>query len=112
MTRRRRSISWAVAVAAAGILAGGSAVAQLTGAGRDSFVQASIKSCSDTVRGNSPGLSAEPITTYCTCMANGEADIMTPADIAYMTEHQAAPDDYRQRVQALAPACKKAAGLH
>ena len=109
---KRASIVMMAAVSIAGLgLASGTAFAQLSGANRDAFVESSISSCTSTIQQNSPGVPAAAITSYCTCMANKEADMTTPDDVAYMSEHHAATPDYTQRVQNLAPACKAAAGL-
>ena len=88
------------------------ALAQLTGQLRDTFVQSSISSCSSTVQHNHPDFPAATIGAFCICMANKEADITTDEDMAYISEHKTATPDYRQRVQALAPSCNSAAGLH
>jgi hypothetical protein len=44
-------------------------------------------------------------------MAEAEADMTTQADVEYMSAHNEPPQDYRGRVQALAPACKAKAGI-
>jgi hypothetical protein len=111
MTRPRRFLL-SFAVSAAVVLSAGWAAAQLTGADREAFVQAAIASCTATATKNHPDVAAATIKTYCTCMAGKEADITTAADIAYMNEHNAATPEYTSRVQALAPACNAAAGLH
>jgi hypothetical protein len=109
MTRRR----WIVTVVViAGLCLGAEAArAQLTGPDRDEFVQSSITSCTSTVKRSNPTVPADTIKTYCTCMAGKEADMTTQADVAYMDAHKAASPEYTQRVQALAPVCKAAAGV-
>jgi hypothetical protein len=44
-------------------------------------------------------------------MAGKEADMTTQADLAYISAHKAATEEYTKRIGALAPACKAAAGL-
>ena len=113
--------SFILSIAAVAVLAAGGAaragggeftVAQLSGPERQSFVQSSIGSCSATVKQNHPEIPAKTVSTYCTCMANKEADITTQADIDYINQHNAATEEYTRRVQALAPACNAEAGLH
>lgn len=108
----RRFIVFPLAVSAAFALSAGGAAAQLAGPDRASFIQSSIASCSATVKQNHPEIPPATITTYCTCMANKEADMTTPADLAYIAAHNAATPEYTQKVQALGPACNAAAGLH
>jgi hypothetical protein len=93
-------------------LLSGGAAAQLAGTERTDFIKSSIKACLDTAHARNPSTPMSNLTTYCTCMADAEADMTTPADTAYIIAHNAASDDYRKRVLALAPACNKKAGLH
>jgi len=107
------TVRCAALVIGVGIALGpGIAFAQLTGTGRDDFVAGSIKSCSATAAKNHPEIPAERASTFCSCMAEAEADITTPADIAYVKQNRVTSPDYRQRVLALAPACNARAGLH
>lgn len=87
------------------------AMARMTGEGRQAFVDASRKSCSEGLHKNNPKLPADAVEAYCSCMAEAEADMTTDADVEYMSAHNAATEDYRTRVVALAPACKAKAGL-
>lgn len=87
------------------------AAARLDGPGRDVFVKSSLESCSDALRKNRPNMSSKQIETYCSCMAEAEADMTTAADVQYMAAHNAATEDYHARVRALAPACNAKAGL-
>lgn len=87
------------------------AVARLDGADRQAFVESSVKSCSEAVQKNNSKLPANTVATYCSCMAEAEADMTTAADVEYMSAHNAASADYTARVQALAPACNAKAGL-
>ncbi|HZT88077.1 MAG TPA: hypothetical protein VFA12_08915 [Stellaceae bacterium] len=101
----------AAAVAAAVALSAHGALAELTGANRKAFVESSINSCSSAIKQAHPEVPADKVTTYCTCMAEAEADMTTEEDVQYMATHNAATPDYTRRVQALAPACNKKAGL-
>lgn len=87
------------------------AFAGLAGTSRQAFVDSSLKSCSDGIHKNKPKLPAKTVETYCSCMAEAEADITTDADVEYMAAHNAATKDYTDRVRALAPACNAKAGL-
>jgi hypothetical protein len=86
------------------------AAARLAGADREDFIKSSFKSCGDAVRKDHPSVAAKVVESYCTCMAEAEAEMTTDADIEYMNAHSAPPADYRRRVQALAPACNQKAG--
>ena len=100
----------ALAIAAlAGVSA--PAFAGLVGADRQTFVDSSLKSCSDSVHKNQPQILANKVETYCSCMAEAEADMTTDADVEYMSAHNEPPKGYRERVLALAPACNRKAGL-
>ena len=112
------TMNWRAAVLAAAAMAlpassgvglaasnGEFAVAQLTGSDRDAFVQSSIQSCTSTATQQNPTVPAATITTYCTCMAGKEADMTTPADVAYMAQHHAATEEYTKRVEQLAASC-------
>ena len=87
------------------------ALAQINGPDRKEFVDSSRQSCSASIHKNNAKLPADVVETYCSCMAEAEADMTTQADVQYMTAHNAAPEDYTARVRALAPACKTKAGL-
>ena len=87
------------------------ATARLDGPGRDVFVKSSSESCSSELRKSRPNMPAKQIETFCSCMAEGEADMTTAADIAYMATHDEETEDYRGRVRALASACNAKAGL-
>jgi hypothetical protein len=110
MTFRSATLATAVIMLTAG--APSAAFAQLAGAERDDFVAGSIKSCLATAAKKHPELSAERANVFCSCMANAEADMTTPADIAYVRQNSVTSPDYRQRVLALAPGCNARAGLH
>ena len=98
-------------LAIAALFVSAPAVARLAGTDRQEFVDSSLKSCSDALHKNNPKLSAKTVETYCSCMAEAEADMTTDADVEYMSAHEAATKDYTDRVRALAPACNAKAGL-
>jgi hypothetical protein len=50
--------------------------------------------------------------TYCTCMAQKEADAMTPDDLAYIAKNNTPPAGYTDKITPFAAACNAAAGLH
>ena len=87
------------------------ATARLDGPGRDVFVKSSSESCGSELRKNRQNMTAKQIETFCSCMAEAEADMTTAADVAYMATHDAATEDYGARVRALASACNAKAGL-
>ena len=99
----------ALAIAALSVVSA-PAVARLAGTDREDFIKSSFKSCGDAIRKDHPNVAAKVVESYCTCMAEAEADMTTDADIEYMNAHSAPPADYRRRVQALAPACNRKAG--
>lgn len=99
-----------LAIAALSVVAA-PALARITGADRQAFVDASRKSCSEGLQKSNSKLPANAIDLYCSCMADAEADMTTEADVEYMSAHNAATEDYKARVLALAPACKTKAGL-
>src|SRR5580700_2450795 len=86
---RQRIIAGIAAALAATLVSGPSAMAQLTGQDRNSFVQGSIERCFADPQLH-PGIAPNDLNTYCACMAYKEADITTPADWAYMTTHRPA----------------------
>jgi hypothetical protein len=100
----------ALAIAALSVVSA-PALARLDGADRQAFIESSVKSCSDTALKTNPKLPAKTIETYCSCMADAEADMTTAADVEYMSAHNEPPADYTARVRALAPACNAKAGL-
>jgi hypothetical protein len=89
----------------------GSAQARLDGADRKTFIESSPKGCLDAIHKNNSKIAAKTVETYCSCMAQAEADITTAADVHYMNAHTEPPQDYRDRVRALAPACKAKADI-
>lgn len=106
-----KSVAGAALAIAALLVVSAPAVARLDGAERQSFIESSLKSCSEAVRKGHPTVAAATIKTYCSCMADAEADMTTDADVQYMDVHNEASPDYRSRVLALAPACNAKAGV-
>jgi hypothetical protein len=92
------------------VLLSGSAIAQLAGPARETFLRVSLAGCLSSMRQNHPEVSAAPARVYCTCMADKGADITTAADLAYITEHKTASEDYRQEAEVLATSCRAGAG--
>lgn len=99
--------------AATVLLAVRPAAAEISAANRDTFVGVVTKGCSNEARKMHPDYKESVIVTYCSCIANGQADITTIADMTYISQHnQQASEDYKQRVAKLYPRCNAAAGLH
>jgi hypothetical protein len=103
-------VALALATAALSILAA-PAVARLDGADRKAFMESSLKGCIDAIHKQKTTYSEKTIETYCGCMSEAEADMTTHADVEYMSAHNEPPQNYRARVQALAPACKRKGGV-
>jgi S1-C subfamily serine protease len=91
--------------AATGAPAGG-----LKGPLREVFVKKSHRSCTRKIHKDNPDVSLAAIKDFCSCMAEGEADNTTEADIAYVEEHHKASDEYKDRLSKVASACKKKVG--
>ena len=104
-------LALSIAVLGVALSISGRGYAQVTGPDRATFIAASVKSCARTVKTNHPDLSAATIGTYCSCMAEGEADMTTQDDIAYINAHHEAPPDYKGRLTKLAASCNAKAGL-
>ena len=85
--------------------------AELTGAPREEFIKGSFGACTDAATRDHPEIAASAVKTYCQCMAEKEADMTTQADIDYINANKAGSDDYKARIQALAPVCQEKAGL-
>ncbi|MGH7095116.1 MAG: hypothetical protein ACREFB_16505 [Stellaceae bacterium] len=112
MIRNWQNTLGIVALAVGGAAVSSAAMGQIKGPDRATFVAASAKSCTRGVKTNHPDLPAAAVATYCSCMADGEADMTTPADIAYINAHHEAPPDYKGRLTKLAASCNAKAGLH
>jgi len=98
-------------VLAALVFGSAAAQAQLTGAPREEFINGSFGACTDAATRDHPEIAAAAVKTYCQCMAEKEADMTTQADIDYINANKAGSDDYKARIQALAPVCQEKAGL-
>jgi S1-C subfamily serine protease len=79
----------------------------LKGPLRDVFVERTLKSCNRRIRKDNPDVPKTMLHAFCSCLAEGEADTTTAADIAYVDEHHRASDDYTARVSNIAAVCKK-----
>ena len=106
---RQRIIAVIAAALTAALVSGPSAMAQLTGQDRSTFVQGSIEHCFSTPQYHT-GVPPTALNAFCACMAYREADIATPQDFAYMTTYHVAPPGFDQRVQPLAATCNATAG--
>jgi hypothetical protein len=100
-----------VVVTTSGFLGGIETHAQITGPLREGFIKNASESCVAAVRKDNSALPETGAQAYCVCMATAQADITTPADVAYMNEHSTASDDYRRRLQPLAARCSTSAGI-
>ncbi len=86
--------------------------AELKGSVRDEFIKRVHRSCSRKTHKDYPDLARKTIKDFCTCVANAQADAITPADIAYTKEHHKVSEDYKARFGKLLAPCIKSAGLH
>jgi S1-C subfamily serine protease len=79
----------------------------LKGPLRDAFVKKSIRSCDRRLDKDQPDVSRTMVKEFCSCVAEGEADTLSEADLAYMDEHHKASDDFAARFRNILAACKK-----
>jgi hypothetical protein len=86
--------------------------AELKGSVREEFIKRAHRSCSRKTHKDYPDLARKTIKDFCTCVANAQADAVTPADIAYAKEHHKVSEDYKERFGKLFAPCIKSAGLH
>lgn len=86
--------------------------AELKGPVREAFIKRVHRSCVRKAHKDYPDIERKTVTGLCTCLANAQADAITPADIAYVKEHHKASEDYKNRLAKRAAACVKSAGLH
>jgi hypothetical protein len=84
---------------------------ELKGPVREAFIKKVHRSCARKVHKDYPDAARKTIKDFCTCLANAQADAITPADIAYMNEHHKASEDYKNRFAKRAAPCVKSAGL-
>lgn len=82
----------------------------LKGPLRSAFVAKSARSCTRKTHKDNPDVPLATIKDFCACIAEGEADATSEADIAYLDEHRKASDDYRDRIGRVVGACKKKVG--
>lgn len=81
--------------------------AYLKGPQRDAFVKKSVRSCDRKLDKEYPDVSRTMVKTFCSCVAEGEADALTEADAAYLDQHHEASDDFKARLHNVVAACKK-----
>lgn len=73
---------------------------------RTSFIDGAKRSCQSSATTSNPSASQQQIATYCECMANGMADLMTDDDMKYMLDHLGSmPPGIEQRMQPLLTQC-------
>jgi hypothetical protein len=95
--------------AAFAITLSGLASAELSDALRTALFNNSLRVCSQTYLKTNE--SATQVTTYCTCLARGQADMTTMEDVAYIGAHKTVSEDFQNRTNALTPKCKSDAGI-
>jgi len=73
---------------------------------RASYIDGAKKSCTKSASQNNQSATAAQIETYCDCMANGSADLLTDDDVKYMLDHLGSiPPGFEQRMQPLLTQC-------
>ena len=85
---------------------------ELKGPVREAFVKKIHRSCVRKAHKDYPDIERKTVGDLCTCLANAQADAVTPADIAFANEHHKLSPDYKDRFAKLAAPCTKRAGLH
>ena len=77
------------------------------GNARDAFVASTVKACFKTQRPatENVGLPLENIAVYCTCIANGSADVITTDDWEYFQRGGKSTPASEQRSRAVGLAC-------
>src|SRR5262249_23131517 len=77
------------------------------GNARDAFIASAVKACFKTQRAaaENVGLPQENIVVYCTCVANGPADVMTTEDLGYFQRGGKSTPASEQRARAIGLAC-------
>jgi S1-C subfamily serine protease len=86
--------------------------AELKGPAREAFIKRVHRSCVRKGHKDYPDIERKTITDFCTCLANAQADAITPADVAYAKEHHKTSEDFKNRFAKLVAPCIKRAGLH
>jgi S1-C subfamily serine protease len=79
----------------------------LKGRVREAFIKRSYKSCSKQLDKQNSNMPATKLNAFCSCLAEGEADSITEADIAYAGEHHKLSEDYAARLSKIMAACRK-----
>ncbi len=79
---------------------------------REAFIKRVHRSCARKAHQDYPDVGRKTIKDFCTCLANAQADAVTPANIAYAKEHHKVSEDYEERFAKLVAPCIKSAGLH
>jgi hypothetical protein len=72
---------------------------------RDAFIATIVKDCFKIQRAAPGGFSLENIAVYCTCVANGSADVITTADWEYFQRGGKSTPASEQRARAIGLAC-------
>lgn len=85
---------------------------ELKGPVREAFIKKVHRSCARKAHKEYPDIERKTVGDFCTCLANAQADSITPADIAYAKEHHKVSEDFKDRFAKLAAPCIKRAGLH
>jgi len=79
----------------------------LKGPLREAFVKRVARSCTRKIDKDNPSVARTAVKAFCECIAEGEADTMTEADVAYANEQHKASADYTDRLKKVAEACKR-----
>ena len=85
----------------------GTSSGSLKGTLRDAFVEKMLKSCNRRMGKENPDVPKAMLHAFCSCLAEGEADATTTADVAYVNEHHKSSEDYTARISKVAATCKK-----
>lgn len=86
--------------------AGNASGGYLKGPLREAFVKKVTTSCTRKADKDNPSVPRATIKAFCACLAEGEADTTTEADIANAAEHKS-DADYADRINKVLAACKK-----
>jgi hypothetical protein len=81
---------------------------KLEGEPRTNFVESAIQSCEASFKGNYPKASVE---SYCTCIANVSADIITPDELKSLAMTGQVPDSLGKKLDTPVKQCLKDSGL-
>ncbi|HEX3065047.1 MAG TPA: hypothetical protein VHQ39_06170 [Dongiaceae bacterium] len=81
---------------------------KLEGDARTNFVNSAIQSCEAGFKGNYPKTGVE---SYCTCIANVSADIITPDEMKSLAMTGHVPDSLGKKLDAPIKQCLKDSGL-